>query len=179
MLLSYEVTSRSDAKNYFAASLSPGGASDRHGYFSEGQESPGVLGGKLAEAWGIDGQTANEAMFHRLCDNLHPVTGRKLKPRNNGFSRIAYDFTVSGPKSFSIVEAFASEEERSSCGRRSTSRWGSWCRITWNPTCSAASAERGQPRHHDRQHAHRRLPARHEPVRRTARCPTRTGTSTC
>ena len=38
--------------------------------------------------------------------------------------------------------------------------------------------ERGQPRHHDRQHADRRLPARHAPARRTARCPTRTGTST-
>lgn len=111
MLLSHVVTSKSDAKNYFAASLSPAAATARHDYYAEGQESPGVYGGKLAEALGIAGLTADAESFGRLCDNLHPLTAKKLKPRNNEFSRICYDFTISGPKSFSIAEALAPDEE--------------------------------------------------------------------
>jgi conjugative relaxase-like TrwC/TraI family protein len=112
MLTHHVVTSSTNAKQYYGASVSPGEASTRRDYYAEGQESPGTYGGKLAEVLGLAGKPVDQETFFRLCDNLHPLTGRKLKPRDNDFSRVCYDFTVSGPKSFSIVEAFASEAER-------------------------------------------------------------------
>ena len=112
MLLIYEVTSATDAKNYFASCLSPGRESTRQDYYSEGQESPGRFGGKLAARLGIAGQVVDKERFERLCDNLHPVTGESLTPRTNDKRRVAYELTFSGPKSFSIAEAFAEEEER-------------------------------------------------------------------
>jgi conjugative relaxase-like TrwC/TraI family protein len=112
MLLSYEVTSATDAKNYFASSISPGAEVDRHNYFSEGQESPGRYGGKLAGVLDLAGKVVDKATFDRLCDNRHPTENKPLTPRTNDYRRVCYDFTVSGPKSFSVIEAFASEEER-------------------------------------------------------------------
>ena len=56
--------------------------------------------------------TVTKDAFDRLCDNLHPATGEKLTPRTNGERRVGYDFTFSGPKSFSILVAMAPEEER-------------------------------------------------------------------
>jgi conjugative relaxase-like TrwC/TraI family protein len=112
MLLSYEVTSAANAKAYFASSVSPEAVSSRQGYYSEGQESPGVYGGKLAAELGLAGKVVDEATFHRLCDNLHPTENHSLTPRTNDFRRICYDFTVSGPKSFSVIEALAPPEER-------------------------------------------------------------------
>lgn len=112
MLTINDVTSATDAKSYYAACLSPGSVADRQNYYSEGQESPGSYSGKLAEELGIAGRPVDEATFTRLCDNRHPTENRPLTPRTNGFRRVCKDFTFSGPKSFSIIEAFASEAER-------------------------------------------------------------------
>ena len=112
MLLSYEVTSAANAKAYFASSVSPEVVASRQGYYSEGQESPGVYGGKLSIDLGLAGKVVDEQTFHRLCDNLHPTQNHSLTPRTNDHRRICYDFTISGPKSFSVIEAFASPEER-------------------------------------------------------------------
>ena len=112
MLLTWDVTSASDAKNYYASSVSPGADSPRHDYYSEGQESPGRFGGKLGERLGLAGQVVDKATFDRLCDNLHPTEDEPLTPRTNESRRVCKDLTFSGPKSFSIIEAFASPEER-------------------------------------------------------------------
>src|SRR5208283_2255131 len=112
MLLTWDVTSASDAKNYYASSVSPGDKPSRQDYYSEGQETPGRFGGKLGERLGLDGKTVDKATFDRLCDNLHPSEDRSLTPRTNDFRRVCKDLTFSGPKSFSIIEAFAGEEER-------------------------------------------------------------------
>jgi conjugative relaxase-like TrwC/TraI family protein len=112
MLLSYEVTSASRAKDYFATSVSPEAIASRQDYYSEGQESPGTYGGKLADVLGLAGKPVDEATFHRLCDNRHPTLDKPLTPRTNDHRRVCYDFTISGPKSFSIIEAFARPEER-------------------------------------------------------------------
>ena len=112
MLLIYDVTSATDAKNYYAACLSPGGKADRQGYYSEGQETPGVYGGKLGEELGLAGRPVDQATFERLCDNRHPFENRTLTPRTNDFRRVCKDMTFSGPKSFSLIEAFADEGER-------------------------------------------------------------------
>ena len=117
MLLIWDVTSAAGAKHYYAACLEAGSVPDRQGYYSEGQESPGFYSGKLAERLGIAGQPVDKETFERLCDNLHPTEDGPLTPRTNDFRRVCKDFTFSAPKSFSIVEAFASEEERAALRR--------------------------------------------------------------
>jgi conjugative relaxase-like TrwC/TraI family protein len=49
------------------------------------------------------GQAVTEEAFARLCDNLHPVTGARLTVRNRRDRRVFYDFTVSAPKSASVI----------------------------------------------------------------------------
>jgi conjugative relaxase-like TrwC/TraI family protein len=111
MLLIYDVTSATDAKNYYASCVAAGPV-DRQGYYSEGQDSPGLFGGTLGHDLGLAGKVVDKATFDRLCDNRHPSEARPLTPRTNDFRRVCKDLTFSGPKSFSILEAFASEEER-------------------------------------------------------------------
>jgi len=112
MLLTWDVTSATDAKNYYGSSVSPGGTPSRQDYYSEGQESPGRFGGKLGERLGLAGKVVDKETFDRLCDNLHPTRNDPLTPRTNEKRRVAKDLTFSGPKSFSILEAFASDAER-------------------------------------------------------------------
>lgn len=112
MLLIWDVSSAADAKNYYAACFDADRVPDRQGYYSEGQESPGMYGGKLAERLGLAGQVVDKQSFDRLCDNLHPSGGTPLTPRTNDYRRVCKDLTFSGPKSFSIVEAMADDAER-------------------------------------------------------------------
>jgi conjugative relaxase-like TrwC/TraI family protein len=112
MLLTWDVTSATDAKNYYSSCFSPDGKSSRQDYYSEGQESPGRFGGKLGERLGLAGKVVDKETFDRLCDNLHPANDEPLTPRTNEKRRVCKDLTFSGPKSFSIIEAFASEDER-------------------------------------------------------------------
>lgn len=99
MLTIHEVTSATDAKKYYAAS----------DYYSQGQETVGQWGGKLAETLGLSGKVTKDA-FDRMVDNLHPATGKRLTQRTRENRRVGYDFTVSVPKSASILRAFAGEE---------------------------------------------------------------------
>jgi conjugative relaxase-like TrwC/TraI family protein len=101
MLRIHEVTSATQAKRYYAVS----------DYFSEGQEVAGRYMGKLAGMLGLSG-TVVPSVFEQLCDNLNPKTGKSLTPRTNGERRVGKDFLFSAPKSFSVLEALASEEER-------------------------------------------------------------------
>ena len=100
MLTIHEVTSATDAKSYYAAS----------DYYSQGQETVGEWGGKLAETLGLSGKVTKEA-FDRMVDNRNPSTGERLTQRTKDNRRVGYDFTVSVPKSASILRAFASEDE--------------------------------------------------------------------
>lgn len=101
MLRIHPVTSATDAKSYYASS----------DYYTEGQELIGRWGGQLARQLGLSG-TADKPSFDRMCDNLHPKTGLPLTPRTNDERRVGYDFVFSAPKSFSDLEALASEDER-------------------------------------------------------------------
>ncbi len=100
MLTINEVTSATNAKNYYAVA----------DYYSEGQETVGEWGGKLAGWLGLSGRVSGEA-FGRMVDNLDPMTGERLTARTNAERRVGYDFTVSLNKSASILRAFASEED--------------------------------------------------------------------
>lgn len=73
-------------------------------YLSDGQELVGQWGGKGAERLGLSGAVSKEA-FDRLCDNLHPGTGRPLTVRTRGDRTVGYDFTFSVPKSVSVLYA--------------------------------------------------------------------------
>jgi conjugative relaxase-like TrwC/TraI family protein len=84
------------AKQYFGKGLV------RSDYYIDGQEIPGVWGGKAAGRLGLTGQV-DQASYFALVDNLHPATGEKLSPRQKDNRRAGYDFTFSAPKSLSML----------------------------------------------------------------------------
>ncbi|PWU19884.1 MAG: hypothetical protein C5B50_05490 [Verrucomicrobia bacterium] len=88
-----------DAKEYFRQHLAQGD------YHSESQRIQGMWFGRGVARLGLnpaDRVTAEH--FERLCDNLHPLTGERLTVRKRVVDRrIFYDFTVSAPKSASIM----------------------------------------------------------------------------
>lgn len=87
------------AREYFRQHLVQGD------YHSQGQTVAGHWFGQGAERLGLDaGTVVAEASFARLCDNQHPATGEKLTVRKRQKDhRVFYDFTVSAPKSVSIM----------------------------------------------------------------------------
>ena len=99
MLTINEITGATDAKRYYAAA----------DYYSQGQETVGHWGGKLASMLGLSGKVTKDD-FDRMVDNLHPATGERLTQRTTENRRVGYDFTVSLNKSASILRAFADEE---------------------------------------------------------------------
>jgi len=97
-----------NAKEYFHQHLRRGD------YHSQGQTLEGQWYGKgverlarevqLAQAARFGpGQAVTEEAFLRLCDNLHPLTGQKLTVRHRKDRRVFYDFTISAPKSVSVM----------------------------------------------------------------------------
>jgi len=86
------------AKSYYTEGLSKGD------YYVQGQELPGQWRGKGAEQLGLN-QTVEKKDFERLCDNLHPTTGRKLTARTKTNRRVGYDINFHAPKSLSLLYA--------------------------------------------------------------------------
>ena len=95
------------AREYFREHLSTGD------YYSAGQKVSGEWFGLGAEKMGLKG-TVKESDFLGLCEGLNPVTGEKLTQRQNAKRRngqgrmvanrrVFYDFTLSPPKSVSVV----------------------------------------------------------------------------
>ena len=41
-----------------------------------------MWGGKLAESLGLAGNRSTKPIFEQMCDNINPVTGKRLTPRN-------------------------------------------------------------------------------------------------
>jgi conjugative relaxase-like TrwC/TraI family protein len=100
-----------DARQYFKEHLT---VAD---YYTEGQHVPGHWFGHGAESLGLSGVTSMDE-FVRLCENLHPHTGKRMTMRQNttrtdlgrdglehenSNRRIFYDFTFSPAKSVSIA----------------------------------------------------------------------------
>src|SRR4051812_29983630 len=95
-----------NAKAYFREHLCVGD------YYGEGQQVAGQWLGTGAEKLRLSGKLG-EQEFVRLCEGSHPVTGEKLNLRRNGQRvengqtvanrRVFFDFTISPPKSVSVV----------------------------------------------------------------------------
>ncbi len=78
-------------------------------YYLEGETVTGEWWGKLASALGLEGREVKRADFESLRNNLHPVTGEKLRPR---ISKVRFhDIVVSAPKSYSIVALVGGDEK--------------------------------------------------------------------
>jgi conjugative relaxase-like TrwC/TraI family protein len=87
MLRPYTARSAYGVKKYFETA----------DYYSQGNETVGLWGGKLAAEFGLEGPVTRDA-FGRLCDNIHPVTLEQLTPRMNDNRRVGEDFVFSLPK---------------------------------------------------------------------------------
>jgi conjugative relaxase-like TrwC/TraI family protein len=98
-----------NAREYFREHLCVGD------YYSEGKKIAGEWFGLAAETLGLTGTVA-EKDFLALCEGFHPETGKKLTQRYNTVRyekgqvtanrRIFHDFTISPPKSVSIVALY-------------------------------------------------------------------------
>jgi conjugative relaxase-like TrwC/TraI family protein len=94
------------AREYFREHLSTGD------YYAQGQKVSGEWFGKGAENLGLKGKVS-EADFLALCEGRNPATAERLTARQNGRRqengrsvanrRVFYDFTLSPPKSVSVV----------------------------------------------------------------------------
>jgi conjugative relaxase-like TrwC/TraI family protein len=78
-------------------------------YYSEGKEIVGSWGGKGAARLGLSG-TVDKGSFERLCDNLHPQTGKQLTAKTLTERTVGYDFTFSCPKSLSLLYALSEDQ---------------------------------------------------------------------
>ncbi len=91
------------AKSYFSDALS------RSDYYIDGQELAGRFFGKIANRMGL-GDAATKEVFHALCENLHPITGKTLTLRNKENRTVGYDINFHCPKSVSILHMLAKDD---------------------------------------------------------------------
>lgn len=102
------------AKSYYAQGLA------KNDYYTKEKETEivGHWGGKGSEILGLNG-TVDQEQFNKLCDNINPVSGEKLTPRNNENRRVCYDINFHAPKSVSIVYAITEDKQILSAFRES------------------------------------------------------------
>ena len=107
MLIAKPQLNLRNARGYFREHLSVGD------YYSADQKVTGEWFGQGADQLGLKGGV-KEADFLRLCEGLHPTTAERLTQRMNSNRinpvghevanrRVFYDFTLSPPKSVSVV----------------------------------------------------------------------------
>ena len=102
MLRMIQCQSAEQAKDYHNNALAPGD------YYLDDQELKGVFRGKIADRLGIAGE-ADKFAFDALCDNLNPVTLKRLTPRNVQNRTVGYDINFHCPKSVSVLHVLAKD----------------------------------------------------------------------
>lgn len=98
MLRITPITNAAQAKTYYSTA----------DYYL-GDQEPGTWHGKGAARLGLS-STVGRKEWEALCDNLDPVTGKRLTQRNQTDRRIFYDFTWSVPKTVSLLYALTKDE---------------------------------------------------------------------
>src|SRR5713226_5821706 len=89
-------------------------------YYAEGNRIIGQWVGRGAEQLGLSGEV-HEIQFEAIRQGQHPVTGEFLRPRQSAdrldvtgetqsHGRALYDFTISAPKSVSILAEVGGDE---------------------------------------------------------------------
>src|SRR5437870_13365080 len=118
---------RGAATTYFDEHLS------HNDYYSQdlavGHQQAGQWIGVGVERLGIkQGEVVTREAFLRLCDNLHPESGKQLTQVTAKDRRIFFDFQCAPPKSVSILAGFG----------KAASRIGIASRPTWSapPSCT-------------------------------------------
>lgn len=102
MIRMVQSSSAGHAKAYYTDALS------RSDYYLDDQELNGEFRGKLAERLGVSG-TVNKEVFHSLCENIHPKTGKNLTPRYIQDRTVGYDINFHCPKSVSILHGLSND----------------------------------------------------------------------
>jgi conjugative relaxase-like TrwC/TraI family protein len=103
--------SASGAKKYYCEQYYKEGNAAQFDYYGEGHELIGRWGGEAAKSLGLtDG--INKKSFAQLCDNINPLTGKKLTKRNDTDRTVGYDFTFNASKSVSLAYAFAGDADK-------------------------------------------------------------------
>ena len=105
--------SAEQAKSYYIKSAS------LEAYYAEGQEFTGYWGGRAAQLLGLGGRVGEEE-FCRLCDNLHPLTGKQLTARMMKNRRVGYEFNFNAPKSVSLAYFYLHDERIMQVYRQAT-----------------------------------------------------------
>lgn len=91
-----------NAETYFKEHLSVGDYHAKEDYYTEGKKVVGQWFGAGAEQLKLHGDVGLDD-FVKLCRNLNPDSGELLTQRLKVNRRVFYDFTLSPPKSVSIV----------------------------------------------------------------------------
>jgi conjugative relaxase-like TrwC/TraI family protein len=102
MIRMVQCVAADQAKSYFADALS------KADYYINDQELQGRFQGKLVEPLGLETAVSKEA-FYALCENLHPLTGKKLTERTKENRTVGYDINFHCPKSVSIIHALSKD----------------------------------------------------------------------
>jgi conjugative relaxase-like TrwC/TraI family protein len=103
MIRMIQSTSASHAKSYFKEALM------KSDYYLTDQELPGYVHGKIAERLGVKGQVTKD-LFHSLCDNINPKTGKTLTQRYVEQRTVGYDINFHAPKSLSLIHALSKDD---------------------------------------------------------------------
>ncbi|WP_298511037.1 MobF family relaxase [uncultured Kordia sp.] len=104
MIRIFQSKNANQAKKYFQDSLA------KADYYIEDVETKGVFNGKIAKRLGLENKPIDKHIFHNLCDNIHPLTGENLTPRNMPDRRIGNDISFHCPKSVSIFLCLCPDE---------------------------------------------------------------------
>lgn len=105
------IKSKQQAENYFSEELRQ--------YFDGSN-----IKGRLMERLGLAKNIPSEKIFTAILNNKHPVTGKKLRPRES--KRLLFSFCFSAPKPLSILAMFTDDKRLFDAHRKASNIAGDW-----------------------------------------------------
>lgn len=105
------IKSKQQAENYFSEELRQ--------YFDGSN-----IKGRLMERLGLAKNIPSEKIFTAILNNKHPVTGKKLRPRES--KRLLFSFCFSAPKPLSILALFTDDKRLFDAHRKASNIAGDW-----------------------------------------------------